>query len=202
VKEGSRDGAGREADRAAHKQQGPAVDPHHAAPLEPALGAGRDALLSFALVCPLVATFWRGCWVMLDCWLPADPAQAAAVSVALGGLLVGLAHAANLPQPAGEQLTITEGLRERGFSYVLAWSGVFVWHGIWQGWEVLTGDGLASGVACHMLGLGGLLALRSFRSTLAPPACVALDDDPAYGAVVPTLRTALLARHITSLWER
>jgi hypothetical protein len=56
-------------------------------------------------------------------------------------------------------------------------------------------------VLCHVLGLGGLLALRSFRSTLAPPACVALDDDATYGAVVPTLRTALRARGITQLWD-
>jgi hypothetical protein len=62
-------------------------------------------------------------------------------------------------------------------------------------------DLLASGVLCHVIGLVGLLALRSFRSTLAPPACVALDDDVTYGTVVPTLRTALRARGITQLWE-
>ena len=60
---------------------------------------------------------------------------------------------------------------------------------------------LASGIFCHVLGLGGLLLLRSFRSTLAPPAVVALDDDAAYGTMVPTLLTALRARGITRLWD-
>ena len=52
-----------------------------------------------------------------------------------------------------------------------------------------------------MAGLGGLLALRSFRSTLAPPACVALDDDAAYGSRVPTLRVMLRSRGIKALWD-
>lgn len=59
----------------------------------------------------------------------------------------------------------------------------------------------ASGVFCHVVGLTGLLALRSFRSTLAPPAVVALDDDPDYGSIVPTLSTALRARGIKRLWD-
>lgn len=63
-----------------------------------------------------------------------------------------------------------------------------------------TEDGLAGGVAGHLLGLAGLLALRSFRSTLAPPACVALDDDAAYGSLVPTLRTVLRSRGTTRIW--
>jgi hypothetical protein len=49
--------------------------------------------------------------------------------------------------------------------------------------------------------MAGLFALRSFRSTLAPPACVALDDDAA-GVTVGTLRSALQARHWERLWER
>ena len=63
-------------------------------------------------------------------------------------------------------------------------------------WPLLT-----SGLVCHALGFGGLLALRSFRSTLAPPACVALDDDASYGALIPTLRVMLRSRGITRLWD-
>ena len=52
-----------------------------------------------------------------------------------------------------------------------------------------------------MAGLAGLLALRSFRSTLAPPACVALDDDVSYGARVPTLRVMLRSRGVKAIWD-
>ena len=58
-----------------------------------------------------------------------------------------------------------------------------------------------SGLLCHLLGLGGLLALRSLRSSLAPPACGVLDDDAAYGSLIPTLQRALQARGITRLWD-
>ena len=70
-------------------------------------------------------------------------------------------------------------------------------------WETYTDQWplLWSGLLCHVLGLGGLLALRSFRSTLAPPACVALDDDASYGARVPTLRVMLRSRGIKALWD-
>ncbi len=63
-------------------------------------------------------------------------------------------------------------------------------------WPLLT-----SGLVCHALSFGGLLALRSFRSTLAAPACVALDDDAGYGALIPTLRVMLRSRGITRLWD-
>ena len=108
-----------------------------------------------------------------------------------------------MPQPAGARLTPGEALRERVFSYGLAVSGVLTWHALWELWEVYTERWplLASGVFCHVLGLGGLLALRSFRSTLAPPACVALDDDASYGALIPTLRVVLKSRGITRLWD-
>ena len=69
-------------------------------------------------------------------------------------------------------------------------------------WETYTEHWplLWSGALCHVAGLAGLLALRSFRSTLAPPACVALDDDPAYGARVPTLRVMLRSRGVKAIW--
>ncbi len=160
--------------------------------------------------------------------LAAPQAQAGWTSLALGAALTVALHALRLPQPAGPQLTQAEVLRERAFSYGLAVAGVLTWHAIWcarpgarrgptrspappltarararELWEVYTDDWplLASGLCCHVLGLGGLLAMRSFRSTLAPPACVALDDDASYGSLVPTLRTALRARGITRLWD-
>lgn len=125
------------------------------------------------------------------------------MSVAFGTAIVVVLHALRLPQTAGAApLSPASTLRERLFSYGLAVSGVFTWHGVWQLWEVYGGgDTVASGLGCHLLGLGGLLALRCFRSTIAPPAVVALDDDPAYGSIVPTLQTAMHARGLNRLWE-
>jgi|APGre2960657423_1045063.scaffolds.fasta_scaffold06907_2 hypothetical protein len=39
-----------------------------------------DALVSFAVVSPLVATFWRGSWVLADQILPADPVRTGSMS--------------------------------------------------------------------------------------------------------------------------
>jgi hypothetical protein len=38
-----------------------------------------DFVLSFLIICPLVATFWRGSWVFLDILLPTEPVRAARV---------------------------------------------------------------------------------------------------------------------------
>jgi hypothetical protein len=36
------------------------------------LSSVADAVLSFAVICPLVATFWRGSWAILDALLPKE----------------------------------------------------------------------------------------------------------------------------------
>lgn len=166
-----------------------------------------DALVSFALVSPLVATFWRGGWVLvdeaLDSAFGANEDAAGVASIAAGTVLLAALLSLRLPQPAGATLTTTESIRERLFSYGLALAGILTWHGVWELWEYRTEEWspLLSGAVCHFSGLAGLLALRSLRSTLAPPACVALDDDAAYGSIVPTMRVAMLARGIRRLWD-
>jgi Fuseless len=139
---------------------------------------------------------------MLDNVLPADAIEAGVLSILLGCLTIGIAHSVRLTAPLdSRQPTQTEMIRERCFSYALAWAGILSWHGVWELWEELTGDGLASGVLCHVAPLAALFAMRAFRSTIAPPACVALDDDAA-GVEVGTLGSALRARGLSSLWER
>ena len=39
-----------------------------------------DVVLSFLIICPLVATFWRGSWVFLDILLPTEPVRPARAS--------------------------------------------------------------------------------------------------------------------------
>ena len=162
----------------------------------------RDSLVSFGLLAPLVATFWRGSWVILDNVLPEDAILSGLLSISLGCIIVGVVHAARLPVPGNSRHpSNAEMLRERAYSYVLAWSGILCWHGVWELWEELTGEGMTSGIICHAAALVALLSMRSLRSTLAPPACVALDDDAA-GVEVGTLGSALQARKLSRLWER
>ena len=44
----------------------------------------RDTLVSFGIVAPLVATFWRGSWVMLDNLLPEDTIEAGVRPLCVG----------------------------------------------------------------------------------------------------------------------
>ena len=128
---------------------------------------------------------------------------AGVTSIAGGTALLMALHALRLPQPAGQLLTVTEAVRERLFSYGLAVAGILTWHGVWELWETQLADWppLLSGCVCHFVALAGLLAMRSLRSTLAPPACVALDDDPQYGSLVPTMLVSMKSRGISRLWD-
>jgi Fuseless len=124
-------------------------------------------------------------------------------SIAAGTALLMALHALRLPQPTGPLLTVPEAVRERLFSYGLAVAGILTWHGVWELWETQLAEWppLVSGAVCHFTALAGLLALRSLRSTLAPPACVVLDDDPQYGSLVPTLLVSMKSRGIRRLWD-
>jgi hypothetical protein len=125
-------------------------------------------------------------------------------SIAGGTALLMVLHALRLPQPSGQSsLTLPEAVRERFFSYFLAVAGILTWHGVWELWETQLADWppVISGCVCHFVALFGLLAMRSLRSTLAPPACVALDDDPQYGSLVPTLLVSMKSRGISRLWD-
>ena len=51
----------------------PATDGPTAGPGE--LSDTADVVLSFLVICPLVATFWRGSWVFLDVFLPTEPVR-------------------------------------------------------------------------------------------------------------------------------
>lgn len=82
---------------------------------EPPPPAGLDELLSFAVISPLVATFWRGSWVLADFILPKEnEATAGCVSLLLGTSLVLLLHTLRLHQPRFK-LSISEQLTERLF---------------------------------------------------------------------------------------
>ena len=138
--------------------------------------------------------------MILDNILPEDAITSGLLSITLGCIIVGLAHAAHLPAPGdARRPTPAEMLRERCYSYTLAWAGILCWHGVWELWEELTGEGMESGVLCHVIPLAALLSARAFRSTLAPPACVALDDDAAV-VEVGNLGLAQRARKLPRPW--
>ncbi len=151
-----------------------------------------------------VASFWRGSWYILDDNLfPDNPLYSATASLGLGtaGLALTqgmIAHCASKEVSGKNKVKLPSyynSIARFGSLYGVAMSVVLVWRGAWMMWDIgyerfhkeeakatdpghLTKTGLAS----HLLAVGGLLVAGRFSSVLAPPASIAILKDMALKA--------------------
>jgi len=170
----------------------------------PPLGVGFASLGAQVGVGLGVASFWRGAWYILDDNLfPDNPMYSATACLGLGtaGLAatqMGIARLASREVSARNKVKLPSyynSLARFGSLYGVAISVVLVWRGSWMMWDVGyehyhqgkvkatdTGHLTNSGLASHVLAIGGLLAFGRFSSVLAPPASVSILKDLALKA--------------------
>lgn len=153
-------------------------------------------LLFALLVAALVASAWRGAWLVLDATLLTQHPKWSAG----GSLLIGFAMlvAQACVQPwlgalARQRPSRAWWLADALYSYVGLWTCVFVWRGAWQLWDhaLAVGfppqpvdDELARGAwLSHGVGAGLLLCVDALRSLNAPPMIYVADSEsPIFGA--------------------
>eukprot|EP00594_Rhizosolenia_setigera_P009451 CAMPEP_0178968992 /NCGR_PEP_ID=MMETSP0789-20121207/18579_1 /TAXON_ID=3005 /ORGANISM="Rhizosolenia setigera, Strain CCMP 1694" /LENGTH=214 /DNA_ID=CAMNT_0020655017 /DNA_START=35 /DNA_END=679 /DNA_ORIENTATION=+ len=153
-----------------------------------------------------VASFWRGAWYVLDDNLfPDNPLYSATSSLGLGtaGLAVtqGLiskcasAEASDGKNPIKNMKCFNSRIARFGSLYCISMSVVLIWRGAWMMWDLGyekyhdnrvkamdPGHSTFSGVASHVLAVGGLLCVGRFSSVLAPPASYSILKDLAFKA--------------------
>ena len=149
------------------------------------------------IVAAAVASVWRGAWLIVDAYvLPQVPRASAGLSLGIGAALMALCLGS---QPllaawarAHRELRLV-WVVDAMYSYACSWVCVFVWRGVWAGWDQALGVGLdaspprhgvaVSGLYSHAAGLSVLLGLGAMRSLSACPMLYVSDDAaPLFGA--------------------
>jgi hypothetical protein len=153
------------------------------------------------LVGASAASFWRGAWYAMDAVLFPDDLRkscAASLSIGFGGfttLHCTIPRIRSAPSPV------------RGLAlYLAALGNVFAWRGVWLGWDIATGTGVAAivppllsdeekramrrehlkgALASHFTATALLFSVRHMTSTLAPPARIGVLSDTQSYATVP-----------------
>ncbi|XP_035663779.1 uncharacterized protein LOC118407381 [Branchiostoma floridae] len=136
------------------------------------------------LITPLVVSYWRGTWGLMDqLLLPQHLVSSAWVSVAIGVPLLLLLNLLQAPLRRLAGRTDSCVLRHAChvlYVYVHGFANVNHWRGVWKLLDGYTGITVPSAVACAALAVVAKTAMRTLYNLLAPPVLVATDfsSDP------------------------
>ncbi|GAV01965.1 hypothetical protein RvY_12588-2 [Ramazzottius varieornatus] len=140
-----------------------------------------DGLMNILVLAPLVVTYWRGTFHVLDIYLLPDPALRVAshwlsIAVAVVGLLIfGYLQDWMRQRVNATKSPISEIMLKRIYCYFFGLMCVNHWRGVWGLWDIYTGYTLASGLYSFGSGVAILLMTRGFCNTLSPPLIAACD---------------------------
>ena len=83
-----------------------------------------------------------------------------------------------IPSQKSPSSLLVYGIKERIFSFIVAFGAVSYWRGVWYLWDelVLASNPILQNWICLLVGTLLLMSLRSFRSTFAPPMVYMPDD--------------------------
>lgn len=149
-----------------------------------------DALLSTVVITPVVVTYWRITWKLMDLYVvPGHRAWSTAASVGIGFL--GL-FAFTLAQHRLKTFlrprkhTAVYYIMSRGYTAAFAYSCVNSWRGVWDAMDMTTGTGRPALLGTVALGICALAGMRTLRNIVAPPIAILTDNYDGYFEV-PTL---------------
>ncbi|OQV25396.1 hypothetical protein BV898_01075 [Hypsibius exemplaris] len=144
-----------------------------------------DALLTVCCIAPLVVSYWRGTFQLLDLYiLPQDPPSVissvpsialSAVIALVGGLFFIYVQDVAKAWVHSVRSPISELMLKRIYCYVFGLVIVNHWRAVWALWDRYTGFDLYSGIQCSSTGMVVLLFTRSFRNSISPPVIAASD---------------------------
>ncbi|XP_046333314.2 uncharacterized protein LOC124116128 [Haliotis rufescens] len=149
-----------------------------------------DIVLVLFLFSPLVICYWSSTWAILDTYLfPSNQTTSGSVSVTVSIIIMGMTFVmqSRLNGCIKPGHPVKNVIVTRIYSYVTAFAIVNNWRGIWMLLDRYTGVTMIG--ACWNLigGVMGLVLMRAYRNTLAPPGAWSLDVNTGTPFTVVTL---------------
>lgn len=156
----------------------------------PAALVAIDAALSTAVITPVVVTYWRITWKLMDIYiLPEHKPWSIAASVTIGffGLFVFTLVQHRLKSYLKPRKhTIMYYVVSRCYTAAFAYSCVNSWRGIWDAMDMVTGTRPPVVAVTVVLGICSLASMKTLRNIVAPPIAILTDNYDGYFEV-PTL---------------
>ncbi|CAN7999994.1 unnamed protein product, partial [Ixodes hexagonus] len=140
-----------------------------------------DRCMCLFVVAPLVVTYWRGLWYLLDDLVLPDQPALSGWATTCAGWTVAFTFTA-LQEPFAELArrypkSVKVVFRLHQFFYGAA--SVSAWRGTWLLEDVYTGSGPWSALGALLVGVAGLVLSRGLRNAAqSPPLMLVIDETP------------------------
>lgn len=160
-----------------------------------------DAALSTVVITPVVVSYWRITWLLMDIYVvPGHRAWSAAASVAIGfcGLFAFTLVQHRLKRYLKPRKhTVAYYVISRSYTAAFAYSCVNSWRGVWQAMDMVTGTRPPVLAASLALGICTMAFMRTLRNIIAPPIAILTDDYDGYFEVPTLFRIGARVRLVT-----
>nr|CAD7197940.1 unnamed protein product [Timema douglasi] len=154
-----------------------------------------DTFFSVFVVGPLVITFWRGQWSLMDIYVcPAYPFESATISFLVGILGHYLLTILQRPLTLNlhpERHRLTFYVVSRLYTVYFGFSCVSFWRGAFLYLDIYTGTNIALVASSTALSAVALTILKTLRNISSPPFLVSMDSCQDYFQVQTMFRMAL-----------
>ncbi|XP_074663099.1 uncharacterized protein LOC141915459 [Tubulanus polymorphus] len=136
-----------------------------------------DVIITFFIIAPLVVSYWRGTWELMDHYLPREAPLNCFISYGIGVCLVMIFNLLQfkLEKCLHGQNVILFIICSRVYLYVLSGAIVNHWRGVWTLWDHYTGTGALSGMTSTIIGFAMLALFRGAKNAYAPPLLSVID---------------------------
>lgn len=166
----------------------------------PAALVALDAALSLAVITPVVVSYWRITWLLMDLYVVPDrQALSVAASMFIGffGLFVFTLVQHRLKSYLKPRKhTAMYYVASRCYTAAFAYSCVNSWRGIWVAMDMITGARPATVATTVALGIGTLACMKTLRNIVAPPIVILTDNYDGYFEVPTLFRIRVRVRDI------
>lgn len=163
-----------------------------------------DAALSTAVITPVVVTYWRITWNLMDIYVvPGDRASSTVASLAIGffGLFVFTLVQHRLKSYLRPRKhTVMYYVLSRSYTAAFAYSCVNSWRGVWDAMDMVTGTRAPVLAASVALSICTLASMRTLRNIIAPPIAILTDNYDGYFEVPTLFRIGARVRFFSELF--
>lgn len=170
----------------------------------PAALVAIDAALSTAVITPVVVTYWRITWKLMDIYiLPGHQALSIIASLGIGfiGLFIfTLFQHRFMDYLKPRKHTVMYYVMSRSYTAAFAYACINSWRGIWSIMDVVTGTHPPAVAASVFIGIGSLASMKTLRNIIAPPIAILTDNYDGYFEVPTLFRMGVRVRFIIHLY--
>lgn len=166
----------------------------------PAALVAVDAAMSTVIITPVVVTYWRITWKLMDIYLlPGRKAWSIAASLGIGflGLFVFTFFQHRLKRYLKPRKhTVMYYVISRLYTAAFAYSCINSWRGIWDAMDMLTGTQPSVVAASVALSICSLASMKTLRNIIAPPIAILTDSYDGYFEVPTLFRIGIRVRFV------